>query len=342
MRRVCFFDSDDIINITMATVDGPSSQDRASDEFNINICGPCKTDDVDKKASHYCGDCSVYLCDNCNDHHRKLPLTKNHRVSRSQVPAIISTRGRPSIAVYCNCNKQQEVQNHCDDHQDVVCDPCKVTKHNKCKVSRIQDKISSYSQSAFISVISKVNALKDDYDQLKKARNEQIKIFERSKEDCKIEMKAFRKEIIQLLDGLERTMLHELESCANEGQNRIRQHITQLTATLKMLETDSKLLEDAKNDGGKALMFAADVQVSKCLQDYEYRLSDIEKDAVITSIRFEKNIKLASLQNELDSLGTFNKSIARIIQKRRKVLLGRQIQSKKEVNVKLPDDGSTP
>ena len=261
MRCVCFFDSDVMINITMATVDGSSSQDRASDEFNTNICGPCKTDDADRRASHYCGDCSVYLCDNCNDHHRKLPLTKNHRVSRSQVSAITSTRGRPSIAVYCNCNKQQEVQNYCDDHQDVVCDPCKVTKHNKCKVSRIQDKISSYTHSAFISVTSKVNALKDDYDQLKKARNEQINSLERSKEDCKIEIKAFRKEINQLLDDLEKTMLDELESCASEGQNRISQHMRQLTATLKMLETDSKLLEDAKYDVGKALMFAADVQV---------------------------------------------------------------------------------
>lgn len=295
----------------MASVDGSSSPlDRASDEFNTNICGPCKSDVVERRANHYCEDCLEYLCNQCKDHHRKFPLLKGHMiVSASQLPVIPSIRGRSSTVVYCNCNKKQAVWYICEDHEEVVCDPCKVTKHYKCKVSRILDKSSNYTQAALDSVMLKIKALEDDYAQSKKAINDKNKNLERSKEDCKIEIETFRKEINQFLDDLKETILDELESSANEEQSRISQHITQLTATIKMLETDYKFLEEAKSDGRRPLMFAAEFQVSKCLQDYADRLSEIDNDIIHTCIKFEKNTKLADLLNEIDSLGNLSRSI---------------------------------
>ena len=48
-------------------------------------------------------------------------------------------------------------------------------------------------------------------------------------------------------------------------------------------------------------MFTADFQVSKGLQDYEDRLSDIDNDAIDTGIQFEKKTTLANLQTEIFS-----------------------------------------
>ena len=327
----------------MASVDGSRSLQGTSDEFHTNICGPCKTDDVEKGANHYCNDCSAHLCDHCKDYHRKIPLLKNHRiVSGSQVPAVTSTRGRSAIVVYCTCNKNQEVQYFCEDHQDTACDSCKHTKHYKCKVSRIQNKSSNYTGSRIDAIISKIEALKAAYEKLEERKDYESKCLERSKEDCKKEIKAFRKEIDTFLDDLEKTMLTQLESCENEGQNRVRQHISTLTATLKMLESDYKLLGDAKNDGRKAVMFAADVQVSKHLHDCDDRLSDIDSDAIKTDITFERNKRLANLQTEIDSLGSLIRNMPRKLQIDEKSLLDSKIQSRKQVNLKLSDDSSKP
>ena len=327
----------------MASVDGSRSLQGTSDEFHTNICGPCKTDDVEKGAYHYCNDCSAHLCDHCKDYHRKIPLLKNHRiVFGSHVPAVISTRGQRAIVVYCTCNKNQEVQYFCDDHQDTACDSCKHTKHYKCKVSCIQDKSTNYTRSRIDAIILKIEALKADYEKLEETRNYESKRLERSKEDCKQEIKAFRKEIDTFLDDLEKTMLRQLESCENEGQNRIRQHISTLTATLKMLESDYKLLGDAKNDGRKAVMFAADVQVSNDLHDCDDRLSDIDSDVIKTDITFERNKRLANLQTEIYSLGSLIRNSTRKLQRERKSLLDNKIQSRKLVNLKLSDDSSKP
>ena len=189
----------------MASVDGSRSLQGASDEVHTDICGPCKNDDVERGANHYCQDCPEYLCDHCKDHHRKLRLTKNHRiVSGSQVPAVSSIRGRPSIVVYCSCNRKQEVQYYCEDHKDTVCDLCKSAKHSKCKVPRIQDKSSAYSQSKISSVMSKLDAIQDEYAKFKQARDDDVKRLERSTEGCKNEIATFRNEINAFLDDLEK------------------------------------------------------------------------------------------------------------------------------------------
>ena len=327
----------------MASVDGSRSLQGASDEFYASICGPCKNVGLDKGANHYCKDCAIYICDHCKDHHLKLPLTLNHViVSGGQVPAVTSTRGRPTIVIFCSCNKNQEVKHYCDDHKDTLCDSCKHSKHYKCKVSSLQDKGRGYSQSRIDAIMSKIKSLEDDYDQLKQTRNDDSRELQRSVKDCGKGIDAWRKDLNDFFDDLEKSMKKQLKFQEDDGQKRISQHISTLTATSKMLETDYKLLQDAKTNGGSALMLAADVQVSKGLKDYEDTLTDITNDAVKTNVKFEKNAKLVKLQADIDSLGSLIRSSARNIQGGRKLLLDSKIQSQKEVNVKIPDDKNTP
>ena len=323
----------------MASVDGSRSLLGASDEADIHICGACQ-----RKAEYYCEDCSDCLCTPCKDYHKKLPVTKNHIIV-SAGEALVNTtiRGRPSTVIYCRCNKQQEVQYYCDDHKEILCDLCKETKHYKCLgTSTIQIKSSAYSSSKLDSVASKLNGIKDDYDQLNKVRNDESKRLERLKEECREAIEAFRKEIDSFLDKLEKNMLKQVESFEIEGQKRISQHVSTLTATMKLLESDLKLVEDAKSDGRKETMFAAGEQVSKDVQGYLDRLGDIENEAIETDMTFEKNAKLVKLLAEIDSLGSLKRSSARKIQTSRKTLLDSKIQSQKQVNIKLTDDGSTP
>ena len=208
--------------------------------------------------------------------------------------------------------------------------------------SLTQDEGSSYTRSRIDTVVSKIEALKDDYARLKTTRNSESKSLERSKEDCKKAINAFRKELDNLLDSLEKCMLKLLDSHEDEEQKRIDQHISTLTAILEILEADHKLLQDAKNQDGNTFMFTADIQVSKCLQDYNDRLSDIDNDAINTLINFEKNAKLAKLLTEIDSLGSLNRCSASKLKSGRKIMLDSKIQSQTQVNVKLPNDRKMP
>ena len=55
----------------------PASSDKGYDY----LCGPCRTDGVDKEAKHFCQDCRQKICNTCKDYHRKFAGTRNHTIS---------------------------------------------------------------------------------------------------------------------------------------------------------------------------------------------------------------------------------------------------------------------
>lgn len=333
----------------MASVDGSRYLQDGSDEIYEHVCGPCKTDGIAKEARHYCQDCSEYICDACKDYHRKLSVTKNHVIlSESKVPA--SDGKRSGLQIFCNCNTNQEVQYYCGDHQEVVCSPCKTFKHHKCNMTSIQQRSTDYKSSTCASVLSKIKSLRDKYNLLKQQSTGNVSEMKRLKEGCKKDIKIFRKELDTFLNKLEQDMLTELDNYERQEQHRIDEYISTLTTALQLLDLDYKLLEDAKKDGRKEIMFASDVQVTKNFQGYESRLSDLKEDYIKPRISFERNKKLTDLHSDVKALGHLTAQTRTGSQTTlntgsrsdRKVLLGRTVQSQGHVNVRTRDDENTP
>ena len=320
----------------MASVDDSKSVHIASDEVFDHVCVPCHARGSDKEARNYCRDCSEYFCDPCSDYHQTLTLTKNHKIISTDKVAVGSSR---QLTIHCGCTKKQEVEFYCEDHAEVICRPCQSFKHHNCKTTPIQQRSSGYTSTKLNSILTKTKALKDKYDQLKQNCGKDEKELTQSKEVCKKEIEAFRKELGDFLDKLEQKMLAELGHLETKEHQRIAQQIATLTTALQILDADYQLLNDAKNDGRKHVMFAADVQISKRFHECEIRLSDLQKEAVKLSLTFERNNKLNDLQSDKNiHLGSLKMSK----QNRPPVLLGRQIESHRKVNVRMASDKKDP
>ena len=156
----------------MTSVDDFGSILSTSDGIVDHVCGPCKTVGSEREARRYCFDCVEFLCDSCLEHHRKLPITKNHKItSATNVPYSV---GR-LLTIKCECNKKQEVEFYCEDHADVLCKQCQSFRHQKCKTTPIQQSSSGYTSTKLDSILSKTKLLKDKYDQLKQNCSEEKK-----------------------------------------------------------------------------------------------------------------------------------------------------------------------
>ena len=328
----------------MASVDGSRSLQISSDEIFDQICGPCNTDGVQREARHYCQDCRQKICDTCKVYHKKLATTRNHViVSRNQVPA--SVRGSTSL-VLCGCNKNQQIEFYCETYQEIVCSPCKSFHHRKCNISNIREKSSSYRSSSLDPILSKIKSLDGKYDHLKHASDGDDKELKRLRDDCKKDIKAFRKELDTFLDNLERNIIAELDQWETEEHRGIDQHISELTRALKVLQADCKMLEDAKRNKEKEMMYIGDVRVSRALQGYESRFDDLENDYATPALTFGRNTILANLKNNVDALGYLNsdkrvygadKALMKTDDKKAMLLLGRNIQSTNKINVRSRD-----
>ena len=333
----------------MANYDGSRSLEMGCDVFYDHECGPCSVGGTRREAKHYCRECQDYLCDSCKGYHGKLAVTRNHNiVSGSKIPA--SASGSPGLGITCGCNRNQPIEFYCEIHNDVVCSPCKSFHHQKCKISNIKQKSSGYKSSTLDSVLFKIQSLKNKYDRLKHEYSGNDKEVKRLKEAYKKEIKTFRKELDTCLDKLEKNMLTELDKWEGAESRRIDQDISDLTTALKVVESDCKLLEDAKQDGRKEIMFTADVQVSKVLQGYQSKLGELETGAEKPSLAFERNKTLDNLINEVKSLGFLrtqhkgsdpdDRPLKKDISGRK--VLGRKVLSRSQMCVKTDDDENTP
>ena len=328
----------------MASVDGSKSIQGASDEMFDNICGPCKEDHIEKGANQYCVDCGVYLCNQCKDFHRKLPVSKNHKVvvGGQNLAAISLVSQGSSPALYCDCNTKNEVEFYCENHEDVMCGPCRSIKHHKCKTVSVQEKSSNYTIQMINAVLSKTKSMKDNFDKMKKESTDAIKEPNILKEACRKEIQTFRKELNTFLDKLENDMLKDLDTSEKESHKQLSQHISTLTAALQMLDSDYKLLEKAKEDGRKSVMFTSDLQVSKRLQEYESRLKELVNDVIKLTLSFERNKKLADIQTSIKTFGNLRVKDTSVTRLKKQPLQGRKIQSRREVNIKSANDNDIP
>ena len=319
----------------MASVDGSRSLQGASDELYDIICGPCLTDNLEKQANHYCNECREYLCNSCKDAHRKLAISKGHTIlSGKQIPVRTSGSQKPGFASYCSCNKNQHVEFYCEDHTEVICNPCKMVKHRNCKTADVQEKSAGYTTAQVNSILATIKSLIHEFDTMQKQLKSDRKESKRLTEECKKEIKGFRAQIDAILDKLEAKAMREVD-VFDQGQSRhIYRHITALTTGLQILDLDSKQLEDAKSNGNKVKMFITDVQISKSLKEYKVMLAEVENNMIEPTLSFVGNKKLADFQTEITTLGSL-KGTGRS-------LLGKRVKLHNQVRVRSPDDKKAP
>lgn len=315
----------------MSSGSGSSVLQKGSDELYDHVCGPCENEGYMKEARKYCEVCSEFLCDHCIKHHRKLALLKKHKLVPAHTVSVIPSR---CLSFYCGCSSNNETEHYCENHSDVICTQCKNEKHDKCRTTPIQQKCSGYKALKIDEILAKTNHLKDKYDRLKQKCSTNKKELVRSKDVCHSEIKAFRRELNDFLDKLEQKMLIELDACEDEENKLIDQQFVTLSKTLQMLDTDDKMLTEAKVDGKIQTMFAAEVRAKKTIRECKRRLADLEKAVANFRLSFEKNKKLADFPVNIKSLGTLNTQTKKADHRNKVVLLGKHVESRREVMVR--------
>ena len=328
----------------MASVDGSKSWLGASDEIYDMVCGPCKTENLSKEAKHYCEQCQEHLCDACQGTHSKLKATKNHSIlSGRHMPKASGMTPQPACSVYCSCNQNREVVLYCEDHDDVICDSCATIKHRRCKSFSIQNKSRSYITKKIELIINKIKALRMKIEQLQQERNEDLTNLTRMTDTCRKEITTFRKELNDFFDHLERDIIQDLEKHEKKQKQLIDDQIKSLTTALQMIDLDYKLLEEAKYDNKTETMFASDIKISKNLSEYETVLDDLQNNFERSDLYFLRHSKLVELQQAIDSLGSIKEENSVSYKgTSTKVVLGMNVQSSSQHNVKLGDDEEKP
>ena len=320
----------------MSSVAGSTSLLGASDETFNHICDPCNFRGVQKQGTSYCKHCKEKFCETCADVHKGQTISRNHDlipISKLSVTAAPPT----TCNVLCDCSQNSAVVDYCQDHDDVICQTCCLTKHRACKTVSIGEKSASYQRGKFSVVAQKVDMLNDETDWILDERQSELKSNTTMTKGAKEDTRKYRQEINRKLDMMENEMLIEIDRRESKNRQHVDGHISSCTTTKQLIQSDLKILNDAKKTAHKSDMFAADVQVSKRLADYERLLRDIRRESTSISLTFKNNDQILDMLVNTKSIGTL---VEQTIEKT--VFTDLKFENLKKKKVKIPKDKNKP
>ena len=324
---------------SMASVDGSRSLHITSDEATDNLCDPCRFGGIENNGSHYCKTCREYLCRNCKESHGRFKATRNHTIV-SSTDVVSDGQNASQFKVLCACDQSLEVVIYCESHKEVACMTCKSIKHRKCNVTKLREKGSTYKISDIQTIIQNVHSLEEKIKQFQQDRDSDTERIEFMIETSREKIKILRKDFDKFMDTLENDMLAELKEKATKMRFDVEQHIPTCSNTLKSLDDDLKMLDDASKCSNTEMMFAADVKVSKRLTELRSMMKDFQDEIKPQRLEFEGNHKLLDVKQEVKALGTLRVSESQREKTKTANFLKMKVQNSREVQIKLPNDKS--
>ena len=325
----------------MASVDGSRTYLASSDEVLQQPCGPCKDDGETKEAKYLCEFCNVYLCFDCRNDHKTFKATKNHSIAPADSGSSIA---KEAFAILCGCNQKRAVEVYCEKHDKVICSLCETVKHRNCKASPIKDKVSRDTKKQLKVVMDKAKSLKTAIENCKKDVEENRNKLYDTKGECKKEISAYRREINEILDKMEKEALENLETRANRQLQAIQKQIAVLLASLQTLDTDFCIIDKAYKTNREEIMFSANVKCSKSISEYDELINDMVNNLQLPKLNFQRNTQLTDVLKREEGLGRLEPS-EELSSKQDNVSViipDMKLKSIRKVNIKSPDDDRTP
>ena len=199
--------------------------------------------------------------------------------------------------VHCQCDLSQESDLFCANHSQIICEACRSIKHMDCHIESIGSKSSKFKSKTLKSTMKMTVDLNAKVDAIKHSGKSRLHDLKGMKDRCKVEIKSFRQELERMLDKLEIETLKNLDCLFIKQNELLELHISSLTTLCDELDNGYKILQDAKKDGRKEIMFVSEKRVSKNLQRCETACENIETDINSAILKFEARDKLSTIRN---------------------------------------------
>ena len=119
-------------------VDGQlANLDQGSDQVVDRWCETCYDDTRTKiGVSGFCSECSVFLCKNYVDSHKKVMRLPSHRILTG-ARVMKSFAEKPVKYSECKLHEYKVNDRYCLDHHKMICSECLTQDHRRCNVQTI-------------------------------------------------------------------------------------------------------------------------------------------------------------------------------------------------------------
>ncbi|CAC5390682.1 unnamed protein product [Mytilus coruscus] len=267
---------------------------------DMKICSLCYEDDDDGSftdAVEWCIECEVFLCTDCEKHHKKSRTSKDHKT--------MSTKDYHELPRF-----MQEISNQCRDHKkkfDLYCSfhacPCCVTcitdKHQKCQeMKSLSDVLEQIKSSASVQLLEKdLKDVKESFEEIKKYLKSMMETSDIQKQKAAEKIQSMRKSIDDYLNKIEKDILDDLES----KQSKLK---SQMNALLQQLTQRANVISQLQSEFSKMTQYATDLQMYVGLREIEKTTSQAAEyiEDLKSGGQFDENNIEVTISSEVQSI----------------------------------------
>lgn len=207
------------------------------------LCDSCLSEEVENPAKTWCKVCCAAFCDDCTKYHRKMPISKKHKLV--QLFDMDVSEMKITKLEFCDIHRDELVKAFCKDHDKACCVMCVTIEHRKC------NDVTSLEVAA--EGIKERPETQDFLKHLRDSENalaEMLQISKRNVNDLAIqkvilleEVTSFRKLIDKHLNDLEAKLKEEIVSVYKKSMLERTDHISSLDSNYAVIMNYRKTLE---------------------------------------------------------------------------------------------------
>ena len=315
--------------------------DQRSDQVIDRWCETCFDDTRTKiGVNGFCSECSVFLCKNCVDSHKKVMRLPSHRIlTGARMPKSFAEK--PVKYSECKLHDDKVNDSYCLDHHKMICSECLTQDHRKCNVQTISSlckDISTYDIKRFQMVVNEIKTnlintsseLKDNATYLIEEKSIMIKEAERTRDMMISKVnEMFYKSVSMITKQCEkrRSELETTVSTLAEEIEYLQENIDNLNKTLSTTFDQNMFIR----------MQQIVTNTQQCKRDIDYLVSQTNK----SEFTFDSSQDIKTILN-CESLGTvkeiltpidFNKDVEELVFPLCSFIRGRQLPGTETVDI---------
>lgn len=273
-------------------------------------CDPCLTESEYATAVSYCEECKVYLCQTCNQVHRRLAATKDHTVNECVSPSgdLPSRELKTSLPEKCLVHADQLVDRYCLSHGELCCVTCLSKAHHKCEVVR---NIPEYLQSVDMAQIladlqSKFSKLTDDVSCTLNLVKTSLKAVELNYDVAKSKMFELKTSVLAHIEQIYDTLSEELNVMMTADKNSILQYKNKCDSiNFEVSAIKSYLKGPVKHNREQLFLAVKKAEVKVDLGRIDLQEIKRKRDSSVTRYSFTPHSVLTTFKRDVNNFGKF-------------------------------------
>ncbi|CAG2230306.1 unnamed protein product [Mytilus edulis] len=273
-----------------------------------DYCTLCNDDGTSTEAVRWCVECEVFLCIDCEKHHKKLRMSKAHNTMSTRdyhnLPKFMQ-----EISSQCRDHKKK-YELYCSFHACPCCVMCITDKHKKCQEMKpLSDILKKVKSSASVQLFEKdLKDVKENLEEIIKYLKRRTNTSTVQKTKAVEQIRSMRKFIDDFLNKLEQEILDDLDS----KQSALK---SQMDTLLQQLKTQANQMSQLQSEFSKITQYATELQMYCGLREIEIttseavkHLEDLKSGGQLDEVNLELSIssKLQSILKDVKSFGDIN------------------------------------